>query len=142
MTEIKDDMIHEKNLPPRKANKFYYFEPMIADGLYDQLETGQYFKKYEAAIEMLKHENATQEDLYKVEADYIKKDLDICGQLYFQSYIPYPFYLAAVHNIMYAWSVIRHNWDTRLKAEAEIKNKVDDTQEVTEDIESIDLDNN
>jgi hypothetical protein len=130
MVKIENGMIIQDGLPPRPANKFYRFEEQVVDGIYEAIETGKYFKKYEVAIQMLNHENATQEDLHKVEADYIKRDLDILGQMYFQSYIPYPFYIAAMHNIISAWQVIRHNWDLKTNSE----NKTDDSQEVTETI--------
>lgn len=105
-----DGMVHDKGLPPRPRNNIYPFQYQLADGYEDSIKTGKMWEKYNGLIAQLQLSGATLQDRSDVERDYIKKDIDILGQMYFNSYINYPTYLASIYNIILAFNIIRANW--------------------------------
>jgi hypothetical protein len=114
--KIPDDgMVHDKNLPPRPRNFIFPFNPQLEDGYKEMLMTGKYFQKYEAIVKYLTLSGTTLQDREKVEMEYIKKDLDIVGQMYFQSYINFSTYFAAVYNLTHIFAIIRGNWELQHK---------------------------
>jgi len=115
-------------------NVFYILQEEMAEGYVTMLREGMVFDKYNDIIKQLTQPETTLEDRARIEQENIKKDLEYLSQCYFGNVINYGEYIAAIHNILNAFTIIRHNWNLQHP------NKIEDV--VTEAVMEEKLKNN